>query len=1368
MPRVRSLEKQKPTEKIHDIAGDREQLFASLIEAQHELSKIEMVAVVRYLAERSIEDGVDLLETLPPDLVDGVLLHNSPLIYKNQKLFTDVSKDVSRSHWTQYVEQSPFKDSIRKRVGFILQWGFPADFSTFGGFADVRKTIAKHTAQEPEPVSINAQRYLDKIDAHYARQLEYIALPEFKDTSTGTVGAKLAWTVVREYADMYNHSVHPNQVWKMLEDLLTDHLIAKDLDDREFKTREYIRELNPELLGLFAASITPDTMQTILDAIPHLSQARRAQFMKEFELNRLKPLDPVMKAAQQGAQTHILKDLETSLAARGIQKDAYEFVKDPITKTFEFKPKKKTLERTPALKGAEGLVVEEMPVGGHRYTNYGFAFNTGGQIWFHRGFLNKDPLITEQLNSIRELVMCHPYLTKVVVLTEKNELRLLGFDENENHINVLLQNNVKSAEDYGVEGSFGQLRTDRGYKIINFETNGFLDAGPEVGASGKCLYYSGGNRIYADGIRTEAFLRAFKGETVDIIEQGDDWLRIKYGDDSGIYIHGREFQDVELDVQGQYLKSFVFDDILVSVFYGYGELQIANITKQNNGVYKVNIKKISARIDDLAYGISGMTMRKPTSSDEFPECFFPQRQGGLVIDTRVNVHSGFSLGINKEFHTAHSNYVGWYRDDHLLVTKDSDKIAIKPDLKFDSFKFEQIGGHLFIETLDENDTPLEMWKIATLDNEGDGSPAEAHPVELEANEKTVLFLLNAALNPTRESVKECRSVFSGHEVNVGETKSFLATIKDVLRSAAHNIPLAKELFKTMAARTVSNNAHLEHRIVDLLIPQLKLARALYASSERTPSVPPNPASFAQFHSESAIGGGDPKEQKSTELLKLRESLDEFFATNVYSECHPESGVWRTPAHAFEIASELQEPVHEITATVKLHGAHGEITLPIIPGAQIIPSRVKGVDAFGHETPAPLKVANKQGSVVVQVPHGIDSVVYSVRRSLLPTVPRDISEKELQSLSRTWQRARVQHDSNVKPEAPIAQLPIECRAFIKSIDGLSPRERIEKIEAFVREKSYYDFDNKEVVASKKGVSNTERIAIMRARLSQIMREDPEKAKLLSGKIFSGVCADFSVLTAAMMQASGFVGGIMFGMRTSGTTATTNSAHTLNWVAWPSEKEGVYQVVLLDGTPSGTTPEEIEKLAGIQRESLVKQKTSAKDAAHRYDEEHAEEFEAIVRTLERMNPDEIKLLTNGKIEHAVNAVLTRETKHRDARVIEHVLNVLLYSPVSLERFDWTNIIDKSKVLGFVDEEVTRERLLDAGHPDTKAAGVRVMNAFTQFLEKYQRRYPGNTQEQAFSTIEHIFDGIRAQLDPVEYRVAIVVLTYLRARKMLPSTR
>src|SRR3990167_3201829 len=154
--------------------------------------------------------------------------------------------------------------------------------------------------------------------------------------------------------------------------------------------------------------------------------------------------------------------------------------------------------------------------------------------------------------------------------------------------------------------------------------------------------------------------------------------------------------------------------------------------------------------------------------------------------------------------------------------------------------------------------------------------------------------------------------------------------------------------------------------------------------------------------------------------------------------------------------------------------------------------------------------------------------------------------------------------------------------------MPPAEKVAAIEKFVRDISYYDFDNVEMQGKKGGKDFDERLDMMRYRLDEIRRKKPEIADQLRDKQFAGVCADFAGFTAALLRHAGFMAGVMDGFRPKKKSITTADAHAMAYVVWPNPEGKGYKVVGVDGTPSGITEEEQELLLGIQQPSLLEKK------------------------------------------------------------------------------------------------------------------------------------------------------------------------------------
>lgn len=99
-------------------------------------------------------------------------------------------------------------------------------------------------------------------------------------------------------------------------------------------------------------------------------------------------------------------------------------------------------------------------------------------------------------------------------------------------------------------------------------------------------------------------------------------------------------------------------------------------------------------------------------------------------------------------------------------------------------------------------------------------------------------------------------------------------------------------------------------------------------------------------------------------------------------------------------------------------------------------------------------------------------------------------------------------------------------FIESIQSLSIKEKLIKIEQYVRDHSFYDRDNKEVMDIKTGKSLDEKLYICKQRIAELKANKPELLEQLTNKKWAGVCADFAIITMAMMRQAGIPTGRLF--------------------------------------------------------------------------------------------------------------------------------------------------------------------------------------------------------------------------------------------------
>jgi hypothetical protein len=505
---------------------------------------------------------------------------------------------------------------------------------------------------------------------------------------------------------------------------------------------------------------------------------------------------------------------------------------------------------------------------------------------------------------------------------------------------------------------------------------------------------------------------------------------------------------------------------------------------------------------------------------------------------------------------------------------------------------------------------------------------------------------------------------------------------------------------------------------------------------------------------SEFNDGDPREENSPEVLKLREPISEFLSTGIYGQYNKIRKTWEQVG--FPLSQTHIGPTREITAEIPVVKYMKSAILPKCLDGVIITERVKGVMENGEEIQLVVSL-NTLGEARVEIPDGVQKIVYSQTLQDLPTVPADVSRDDYEDFRNNY----IKRFGNGISEK-IVTLPEELRVFIESIKDKSPVEKIEEIESFVRAIGYYDFDNREIQGLKRGKSLEENISIMGQRMKEIKRKKPEEALNLAHKKYAGVCSDFAKLTTALLREAGLVSGMVMGLQPSGdeTSITTKNSHAIAYALWPAEG-GKAKAISLDGTPAGMSEAEERMLFGIRQKSLKEKREQfeqGKDKINVDAEKMMKELEDLIANLDE---EGIKKLKNGKLEKALNAILG-QVRESHLAVVDRVLNASRYAG-----FDVTKMIEKGDIEDelafrrFLESEVTSERR--SKNKNSPFRGEELLISIESFVSRYEKDKGVGNRKKAFDIIERIFDLCRSSLDPIESRSAVAVITYLRSEHM-----
>ncbi len=506
---------------------------------------------------------------------------------------------------------------------------------------------------------------------------------------------------------------------------------------------------------------------------------------------------------------------------------------------------------------------------------------------------------------------------------------------------------------------------------------------------------------------------------------------------------------------------------------------------------------------------------------------------------------------------------------------------------------------------------------------------------------------------------------------------------------------------------------------------------------------PNRNAYLGKTNESLFKSGDPQSKKTETVVSLRESQKSFFSGGVYFNLDS-SGSTFLPQENLNPSPHLEYPVIERSAEINIdQQTPKEISIIIPLGAEVVKTRVKVVDK--NKTEHLIAITKQENGVYIANTGNIKdlvSLLYSYRVGEAPYIPKDVNQQE-------YQRMLESNGFESLKDVSI-QISAEDEYFISSIKNLLPKERLYKIEEYVRSLSYYDFDSGEVNKEKDKLPFAQRIVFMEQRLKQLAVKKPELLK--KGKRFAGVCTDFGILTTVLLKKSGLCAGVTTGFEVNGKEITTKDVHVKSVILFP-DKENGYTLVSVDGTPSeGITPEETKKLQTIAEPSLAQKEVILQQVLKATEQKALGELEA----LETVTDEDLAQMQNGVLEKTLNQILKYQVKKEHVSMIERICNASLYagfdinSPIELAPFLRKEIDAEYKNRILESKNITEEK--------NQNSGDRLMSVSLDFINRLEQR-----NEQGIEVLSKICEMLKNDIDSVEYRSFKVILAYLKAQRM-----
>ncbi|MFZ4632485.1 MAG: transglutaminase-like domain-containing protein [Patescibacteria group bacterium] len=671
---------------------------------------------------------------------------------------------------------------------------------------------------------------------------------------------------------------------------------------------------------------------------------------------------------------------------------------------------------------------------------------------------------------------------------------------------------------------------------------------------------------------------------------------------------------------------------------------------------------------------------------------------------------------------------------------------------------------------EEDETGKISWKLFKETIGPGKKEIKENNFELSKIEKNKLELLNLVNNPEKDKIndyllnkskqKEENNKTAWQKLKSGVENS-RATING-LNKIISKIP--EEFLNTVKAQSGRNQNILRDQLLMKIFPEIYKSESnnwlggfsfFGGSGSREKNNNNNqyedPSSYLNAEL-NGLNGGDPSPEQGEEkeVMILRDKLNDFISFNILGQGldNPSSSL----KSYFSLNHKSEGPFTETTITLPNIGNLNTIRLPKPVTSNVILERVKGVTKNNEEILLETEI-NSLGEVnVLPGKNKVEKVVYSLQISQDPLdriIPK-ISDKEYDKYQ---ERFIKENGQDLKEN--IADLPEELEFFANSLKSLPPKERIVAIEQFVKQYGYYDFKNGEINKLKNGKSASEQVLMMEMRMEQLKEANPE----LKNKKYAGVCSDFALLNTALLRKAGILSGVAAGFGSNEKNIYPSMAHAVSYVVLP-DNHNLNQVFMVDPTPTGVNEEEEKLLAEFREPSISEKESQAEDEINKEKLDALKSLEEIEKTIGLNNLEELKKLTNGKLEDALNTILKYEVKGDNLKVVSNLLSSYWYSP--LNKLDFNNTDDQAYFKDTFKKEINRVKSEIEASPELKErpSGSELFNLIKDFKDRFTK----NSNDSGLDLIDKIVDLNKDELSNTELQALTVISNYLRAKNML----
>ncbi|MFZ5392027.1 MAG: transglutaminase-like domain-containing protein [Patescibacteria group bacterium] len=516
---------------------------------------------------------------------------------------------------------------------------------------------------------------------------------------------------------------------------------------------------------------------------------------------------------------------------------------------------------------------------------------------------------------------------------------------------------------------------------------------------------------------------------------------------------------------------------------------------------------------------------------------------------------------------------------------------------------------------------------------------------------------------------------------------------------------------------------------------------------------PNLADFFQDSDNIKILGGDPEEKgPGLEVMKFGREYKGFIYDQILGKCDNGKNWSKID---FPATFLLTEPTKETTVTINVDKKWDKIILPKPVQSAIISSRIKGITSKGKEISLEKSgTTNKFGqrTVIFNPKDNIAQLRYSWKENQFETKMLEIEEYDSFRNKFIWETKISDLTSDIAPK-----MDENFGEILEKIELLSPKGKVEAIEEFVKKIGYYDMKNAETLEDKNDITLDERLILMKSRMDSL-KKNPKMAGKLEKKFVAGVCADYALLTVALLRKAGFMAGYASGFDVNGKVATSKEAHAKAFVLWP-DKDGNATLQLVDGTPGGIDEKQQNEIDGFLNIETIEKKEKITEQKK---ERKIKTVKERVQELMSLRVEDIAKIDNGELEKILNDYLALVTKKSHFKIVERVLNTYWYT--GSERKDMSNQDIKRKIQFLLLEEFGKEYNSILEKDKKVASGKEMFEMVETFIDKFKKQDKDLATSQALENIRIIIETVPKGLLSRPERVAMeIIVKYLEAKKM-----